>query len=476
MSSPYPAPGTLVDGKYRIEGYIGEGGMGAIATATHVVRQAQVALKFIAPHVMGAKGMVERFVNEAVAASKLKSEHIVQVFDVGKLESGEPYMVLELLVGHDMGKMLELEGHKGLEPARAAHLSLQVARALEVAHAAGVVHRDLKPTNCFLVEHEGDHEFVKLLDFGISKVEKGGASVTQTGHALGTPLYMSPEQARSPRDVDFRTDIWSAGVILYELLCGTTPYMVESGEVTAVLYRLFTAEPPPLDEKRPGLPAGLTALVHKALARDPNERFTSAREMALALVPYCDARSDIEIARLRASASRPSSSPRLEMPAKSYPPAAEPSGPVDVTAATQAGPVVLLPTHAPPSPAARTDLSSTSEPAESAREERASSNSRGLGKAALFATLAGGLALSVVTVVALRSGGTTSSATSEAPPTRPSAPVSAPTTSVPVLAPAPSAPVAPSATPSASAAPSAVHSAPSTPATPQHLNEVTRVR
>ncbi len=302
--SPYPEAGEVIDGKYKIERYIGEGGMGAVARAMHLVRKAPVALKFMSPAVLYIEGAVDRFINEAVAASALKSDHVVQVFDVGKLPSGAPYLVLELLDGHDAAYLLEQEP-QGIEVARAAHIVLQVLRALEVAHGAGIIHRDLKPSNCFLVNHEGDSEFVKLLDFGISKVTREGqAAITQTNAALGTPLYMSPEQARSSRDVDQRTDVYATGVILYELLCGQAPHMVDGGEFTAILYRLFTTDAPPITERRAGLPTGLAEVVHKALARDPAARFATAREFAEAIVPFCDARSAIEITHLRARDQR----------------------------------------------------------------------------------------------------------------------------------------------------------------------------
>ena len=296
----YPEAGEVIDGKYKIEGYIGEGGMGAVAKAQHLVRKAPVALKFMSPAVTYVPGAVERFINEAVAASALKSDHVVQILDVGKLADESPYMVLELLDGYDAATLLEKEPG-GIEVARAAHIVLQVLRALEVAHAAGIIHRDLKPSNCFLVSQDGDTEFVKLLDFGISKITKEGeAKLTQTNTALGTPLYMSPEQARSARNVDFRTDIYSAGVILYELLAGVPPHQSEGGEVTEVLYKLFTSDAPPITEKRPNLPPELVAIVHKALSRDPAARYANAHEFAEALMPFCDARSASEIAKLKA--------------------------------------------------------------------------------------------------------------------------------------------------------------------------------
>ncbi len=359
--SSYPAPGETIEGKYRIEGFIGEGGMGAVARATHLLRKAPVALKFMAPSAMYQAGGVERFLNEAVAASALKSEHIVQVFDVGTLPDKAPYLVLELLEGRDTATLIEQEGKDGVDVPRAAHIVLQILRALEVAHAAKIVHRDLKPSNCFLIQHEGDPEFVKLLDFGISKMQgEGSAALTHTNAALGTPLYMSPEQARSARDVDFRCDIYSAGVILYELLCGHAPHVTDGGEFTAVLYKLFTSDAPPLADQRPGLPPELCKVVHTALDRDPQKRFASAHAFAEALAPFCDARSAIEIARLRGSAT-PTSHVKVA-------PVSSPDFlSSDAMAATQVGtspvPGPITSSEPQPQPAAvRTDLSSTTTP------------------------------------------------------------------------------------------------------------------
>jgi serine/threonine-protein kinase len=327
--SPYPQPGEVLDGKYRIERLLGEGGMGAVAKATHMLRRAPVALKFMSPAVLALPGAVERFVNEGVAASQIDSDHVVKVFDVGRMPTGTPYLVMEFLDGCDLGQLLHGAGGR-LDVPRAVHFSLQILRALQTAHGAGIIHRDMKPSNVFVIEKDGEPDFVKLVDFGISKVrsEQPGArqaNLTRTNSALGTPLYMSPEQARSPRDVDQRADLYSVGAMLYELLAGRTPYTCESGEYTEILFKIFTTEPEPLRTLRPDLPEGLVAAVQRALTREPAARFSSASEMAEALAPFADARSAAVIARLLGGRGRslvppvPSQSPTGPAPAAPVP-------------------------------------------------------------------------------------------------------------------------------------------------------------
>ena len=321
MMSTYPEAGETIEGKYRIEGYIGEGGMGAVARATHLLRKAPVALKFMAPSAMYQPGGVERFLNEAVAASALKSEHIVQVLDVGTMPSKAPYLVLELLEGYDAATLLEREGRaRHRRTAGGAHRACRCCGRSRSRTAAGIIHRDLKPSNSFLVHHEGDPEFVKLLDFGISKVQReGGASLTQTNTALGTPLYMSPEQARSARDVDFRCDIYSTGVILYELLCGHAPHVVDGGEFTAVLYKLFTSDAPAARRAARGPAAGALrarAQCARARAREALRLRARLRRGARALLRRAERDRDRAPARRRpharvAGADRVVTQPRL---------------------------------------------------------------------------------------------------------------------------------------------------------------------
>jgi serine/threonine-protein kinase len=392
-ANPYPQAGEVLDGKYRIERLLGEGGMGAVAKATHLLRRAPVALKFMSPAVLSLSGAVERFVNEGVAASQIDSDHVVKVFDVGRLPSGAPYLVMEFLDGCDLAQLLERE-RSLLSVPRAVNFTLQILRALQTAHAAGIVHRDMKPSNCFIITKDGEADFVKLVDFGISKVRTGdeapAAHLTRTNSALGTPLYMSPEQARSPRDVDQRTDIYSTGAILYEMLTGRTPYTAESGEYTEILFKIFTTDVEPIRKFRPELPDGLAAAVHRALVRDLNQRFGSALEFAEAIAAYGDERSSQVITRMRGG--RPGS----VLPGASgiaghsvIPSAVEArAAPDDATARTYAaGAVSVRPPGAGPVP---TDVGVTREsPGAAPQAEADTKTARGV----LFAVAAGVLVL-----------------------------------------------------------------------------------
>lgn len=297
--SPYPQPGEVIDGKYKVEKTLGQGGMGAVVKAVHLVLRAPVALKFMNPQYIDLPGAVDRFLNEGVASKAIASDHVLHVDDVGKLPSGAPYLVMACLDGRDLAQVLEADGKPGIPALRAVGFVLQILRALQAAHATNIVHRDMKPSNCFVLVKEGDADFVKILDFGISKIQQPGSqALTQTHSALGTPLYMSPEQARSPKEVDGRSDLYSVAVILYELLSGRTPFTAESGQLTELLFKLFTADPDPLPDLVPDLPDGLWEVVKKGLAREPIERYASALLFAEALAPFADDKGKALVARM----------------------------------------------------------------------------------------------------------------------------------------------------------------------------------
>ncbi|MFO0659862.1 MAG: serine/threonine-protein kinase [Polyangiaceae bacterium] len=302
-TSRYPAAGEVIDGKYRIERMLGEGGMGAVAAATHLLLRAPVALKFISPDVIRLPGVVDRFMNEGAVAMKIDSENVVRILDIGRLSNGLPFLVMEYMDGCDLGDLLEREAAEtGFAIPRAIHFVLQILRALQAAHAAGVVHRDLKPSNCFVIARDDEPEFVKLLDFGISKnVGDGNTNqkLTQTNTGLGTPLYMSPEQARNARDANARSDLYSVAAILYELLTGRTPYDADSPN--DLLFKLFTSEPDPIQSVRADVPDELAKVIHRGLSKNPDDRPANALEFADLLVPFADDRSTALVARMRAT-------------------------------------------------------------------------------------------------------------------------------------------------------------------------------
>ncbi len=299
----YPGEGEILEGKYEIQKVLGTGAMGSVVAAYHQLRKARVALKFMSPEIMGQRDVVERFLNEGVAASKIDSEHVVKVYDVSRLPSGVPYMVMEFLQGEDLSDLLAREGQPYLlDVPRAIHITLQILTGLEVAHRANIVHRDMKPANCFVTGKDGDNDFIKIVDFGISKVRQDdgdeGVALTHVGAALGTPLYMSLEQARSPKDVDARTDIYSTAVILYELLTGSTPFIPKSGTLSELFTMLAIEDPRPITEIRSNLPNGLWEVVKEGLEKDRERRFDSATAFAEALVPFSDGRSDFVVSKM----------------------------------------------------------------------------------------------------------------------------------------------------------------------------------
>jgi serine/threonine-protein kinase len=275
--------GQLVDGKYRIRRLIGEGGMGRVYEAEHVRIDRVVALKVLHVDLAVNDEVLARFEREARAAGRIGHDNICEVTDAGRLEEGVPYFVMPLLRGKPLSDTMTAVGPLPVE--RGVDIILQILSALEAAHAAGIVHRDLKPSNVFLTRLGDREDFVKVLDFGISKVIGVGATqakITHTGTVLGTPHYMSPEQARGLRDIDQRVDVYAAGVILYEMLTTKTPFNGESHNaiLSAILLDAFT--PPRM--LRPDVSPELEAVILRAMERDRDRRFRDAAAMRAALV------------------------------------------------------------------------------------------------------------------------------------------------------------------------------------------------
>ncbi len=279
--------GEILAGKYRVERVLGMGGMGVVVAATHLDLHEMRAIKFMLPTALDNAEAVERFMREARAAARLRSEHVAKVHDVGHLENGSPYMVMEYLSGADLGSVLKQRGP--LPAHEAALYAIQVCSALAEAHTSGVIHRDLKPANLFLTQRPDGTPCVKVLDFGISKVTGAGSDfeMTKTHAVLGSPQYMSPEQMRSSRSVDARTDIWSLGVILYKLITGKAPFRGQN--ITELISAVLEGAPPPPSQVRPGLPLGLDAIIERCLARKPEGRYASVNELAAALFPFAPA-------------------------------------------------------------------------------------------------------------------------------------------------------------------------------------------
>ncbi|HTM45283.1 MAG TPA: protein kinase [Polyangiaceae bacterium] len=274
--------GDQVAGKYTIRRVLGQGGMGVVYEALHVRLDRKVALKMLHRNMLESPSVVERFEREALAASKLKGPNVADVIDVDVTDDGVPFIVMEYLEGRDLAQ--ELDARLMLPTSEAVAIVLQACSAMAVAHQAGIVHRDLKPANLFL-HRQGKGHVLKVLDFGISKMAQSeSTNVTLTQSTLGTPMYMSPEQIRSTKHVDGRTDIWSLGVILFECLAGGTPFSGDNP--TAVVAAISVDQPASLDELCPDSPAGLNDVVRRALAKDPAARYQTVEEFAEALLPY----------------------------------------------------------------------------------------------------------------------------------------------------------------------------------------------
>ncbi len=283
-----PRLGTLIDGRYRLLRRLGAGGFGVVYEAEHEVIKRRVAVKMLHASFAAEPEVLARFRREAIAATTIGHAHIVEVLDMGRADDGAAYMVLELLEGRDWATLLDEEGPQPL--GRTVRILLQVLDGLAAAHEKGIVHRDLKAENVFLVTRAGSPDFVKIVDFGISKImEEGGGTdvvLTRTGTAMGTPVAMSPEQLQGRKDVDHRSDLWAVGVMLHHALTGAWPFTGDTFAMLAV--NVITAPPPSLAALRPDVPAEIETIVARLLEKLREKRFASAREVRAALEPFAN--------------------------------------------------------------------------------------------------------------------------------------------------------------------------------------------
>ncbi len=282
-----PDPGTVIAGKYRVESVVGAGGMGVVVAARHVQLGQVVAIKVLTPPVEEERKeeAVARFLQEAQAAAKLQSDHVVKIHDVGQLDNGMPFMVMELLSGTDLGSLLDKQG--AMPEAQAVDFVLQACSGIAEAHRRGVVHRDLKPSNLFVTERSDGLPLLKVLDFGISKQlsdplsDQAAPVLTNTRTLMGSPNYMSPEQIRDSRNVDVRTDVWALGIILQELLTDAPVFHGES--FPAVCAAIVADQPMPVRTMRPNVSQLLESVIERCLQKDPKRRFQSIDELEAAL-------------------------------------------------------------------------------------------------------------------------------------------------------------------------------------------------
>lgn len=297
--------GDVLAGKYRVERILGTGSMGVVVAARHQRLGTRVAIKLLLPHLLKNAEVVARFEREARAVAGLRSEHVPRVLDMGSLPSGASYIVMEYLEGRDLEDRIAKDGPLRFD--RAAELVLQACDALGEAHALGIIHRDVKPANLFVVERPDGTPCVKVLDFGISKIRRtsplgSDQSFTHTSAMMGSPLYMSPEQIDSAKNVDERSDIWALGVVLYELVSGSLPFVANS--MPELIERMFTTEPAPLAPDA-SVPPEFEAIVRRCLRREPSLRYASVGELTAALRPFAAQSKRAPTQRRLAPASPP---------------------------------------------------------------------------------------------------------------------------------------------------------------------------
>lgn len=298
VNAPVQA-GEILAGKYQVERVLGVGGMGVVVAARHIQLGERVALKFLHPSACLDEQMVARFLREARAVVKIRNEHVARVLDVGTLANGSPYIVMEYLEGQDLDHLLLARGH--LPISEVVDYVLQSCEALAEAHTAQIIHRDLKPSNLFLTHRSDGSTQIRVLDFGISKMggpSEGGShpSLTATSAIMGSPMYMSPEQIRSSKYIDARTDIWSLGVILFELIAGRPVYNAEN---SAALLAMIMMDPaPPLRSVVPEVPEALERVVMRCLEKNVDQRFANVAELAIALEPFAPPGARLSVERV----------------------------------------------------------------------------------------------------------------------------------------------------------------------------------
>ncbi len=292
---PVPTPGMSIPlprgESFQVGRVLGTGGMGTVVEATHAPSGRRVALKFLHDDLLGHPTIPQRFAREVELATMLHTAHVARTFGLERTPQGTPFMIMELLDGRDLNSLLRAEGR--LAPARATRLISQACEALEEAHARGIVHRDLKPENLFIGKGSDGSDWVKVLDFGISKVldaPSGPAQpkLTKVGTTVGTPEYMAPEQLRGANDLDGSADVYSLGCVLYEALSGRRPFT--SPRYEELVRLICSTDPAPLAELRSDLPRALCAIVARAMARDRKARIPTARALREALIPYASTR------------------------------------------------------------------------------------------------------------------------------------------------------------------------------------------
>lgn len=372
--TPPVAPGAVVDGKYRIDHVIGFGGMGIVCGATHLELGTPIAIKFVRPERASDERAVARFLTEARATAQLKSQFSCRVLDCGRLPTGTPYIVMEHLTGADLRTMLSTRGPLPVE--EVVSFALQACEALAEAHAKHIVHRDVKPENLFVTEGPDGTPVVKVLDFGISKqVGSLAASrnLTEPTESVGSPFHMSPEQMIDPASVDSRTDIWSLGVVLYELLTGRLPFTGES--TPQVCASVMTTQPSSPLTHRPDLPEGLAEVVLRCLEKDRERRFRDVAELGLALKEFGGSASSLAAARLERILGK---TPGKSIPVTPPTPTPAPISPAPVD------PVALGPA---PSPGSSTGSHATASDLEELPERPAGVPRRGFGLRLLVATV-----------------------------------------------------------------------------------------